>query len=229
MVYAYCRVSTPKQNLSRQIENVLREYPEATVKKEAFTGTSMQRPEWLKLIKKLQHGDKLVFDEVSRMSRNAEEGFQIYEELYSKGIELIFLKEPHINSSVYRDALDSTISKTGTNVDFIIDGVNKYLMALAREQIELAFIQAEKEVTFLRTRVKEGLRTAKADGKVIGRTVGTTVETRKSKQAKELIMKHSKSFGGSLDDIELMKLCGVSRNTYYKCKRSIISSQEKVS
>ena len=163
------------------------------------------------------------------MSRNAEEGFQIYEELYSKGIELIFLKEPHINSSVYRDALDSTISKTGTNVDFIIEGVNKYLMALAREQIELAFIQAEKEVTFLRTRVKEGLRTAKVDGKTLGRMVGTTVETKKSKQTKELILKNSKSFGGSLDDIELMKLCGVSRNTYYKCKKSVAHSQEKVS
>lgn len=229
MVYAYCRVSTQKQNLSRQIENILREYPEAIIIKEAFTGTSMQRPEWLKLIKKLHSGDKLVFDEVSRMSRNAEEGFPIYEELYSKGIELIFLKEPHINSSVYRSALDSTINKTGTNVDFIIEGVNKYLMALAREQIELAFIQAEKEVTFLRTRVKEGLRTAKSDGKILGRTVGTTVETKKSKQAKELILKHSKTFGGSLDDIELMKLCGVSRNTYYKCKKLVASSQEKVS
>ena len=229
MIYAYCRVSTQKQNLSRQIENILREYPEAIIIKEAFTGTSMQRPEWLKLIKKLHSGDTLVFDEVSRMSRNAEDGFQIYEELYSKGIGLIFLKEPHINSSVYRSALDSTINKTGTNVDFIIEGVNKYLMALAREQIELAFIQAEKEVTFLRTRVKEGLRTAKADGKTLGRTVGTTVETKKSKQTKELILKHSKSFGGSLDDIELMRLCGVSRNTYYKCKKSVILPQEKVS
>ena len=229
MIYAYCRVSTQKQNLSRQIENILREYPEAIIIKEAFTGTSMQRPEWLKLIKKLHSGDTLVFDEVSRMSRNAEDGFQIYEELYSKGIGLIFLKEPHINSSVYRSALDSTINKTGTNVDFIIEGVNKYLMALAREQIELAFIQAEKEVTFLRTRVKEGLRTAKADGKTLGRTVGTTIETKKSKQTKELILKHSKSFGGSLDDIELMRLCGVSRNTYYKCKKSVILPQEKVS
>ena len=229
MIYAYCRVSTQKQNLSRQIENILREYPEAIIIKEAFTGTSMQRPEWLKLIKKLHSGDTLVFDEVSRMSRNAEDGFQIYEELYSKGIGLIFLKEPHINSSVYRSALDSTINKTGTNVDFIIEGVNKYLMALAREQIELAFIQAEKEVTFLRTRVKEGLRTAKANGKILGRTVGTTVETKKSKQTKELILKHSKTFGGSLDDIELMKLCGVSRNTYYKCKKSVTYPQEKVS
>lgn len=229
MIYAYCRVSTQKQNLSRQIENILREYPEAIIIKEAFTGTSMQRPEWLKLIKKLHSGDTLVFDEVSRMSRNAEEGFPIYEELYSKGIELIFLKEPHINSSVYRSALDSTINKTGTNVDFIIEGVNKYLMALAREQIELAFIQAEKEVTFLRSRVKEGLRTAKANGKILGRTVGTTVETKKSKRTKELILKHSKTFGGSLDDIELMKLCGVSRNTYYKCKKSLALPQEKVS
>jgi sporulation protein YlmC with PRC-barrel domain len=107
---------------------------------------------------------------------------------------------------VYRNALDSTISKTGTNVDFIIEGVNKYLMALAREQIKLAFDQAEKEVSFLRTRVKEGLKVAKESGTVLGRIKGTTVETKKSKEAKEIICKHSRSFGGSLDDSDVMEI-----------------------
>lgn len=228
MIYSYCRVSTQKQNLSRQIENVLRTYPSAIIIKESFTGTSMYRPEWLKLMKKVQSGDTIVFDEVSRMSRNSEDGFQIYEELYKRGIELIFLKEPHINTSVYRSALDSAIAKTGTNVDFIIEGVNKYLMALAREQIKLAFEQAEKEVSFLRSRVKEGLRVAKQNGTVLGRIVGTTIETKKSKEAKEIIAKHSRSFGGSLDDSEVMQLCGVSRNSYYKYKKELLISMNIV-
>ena len=179
-------------------------------------------------MKKVQRGDTIVFDEVSRMSRNSEDGFQIYEELYKRGIELIFLKEPHINTSVYRSALDSAIAKTGTNVDFIIEGVNKYLMALAREQIKLAFEQAEKEVSFLRSRVKEGLRVAKQNGTVLGRIVGTTVETKKSKEAKEIIAKHSRSFGGSLDDSEVMQLCGVSRNSYYKYKKELLISMNIV-
>ena len=70
----------------------------------------------------------------------------MYEELYNKGIELVFLKEPHINTSTYKKALESNISMTGTNVDFILEGVNKYLMSLAKEQIRLTFVQLEKEV-----------------------------------------------------------------------------------
>lgn len=50
--------------------------------------------------KKIQPGDVLVFDEISRMSRNAAEGFQDYKELYNKGVNLIFLKEPLDRKSV---------------------------------------------------------------------------------------------------------------------------------
>lgn len=35
---------------------------------------------------------------------------------------------------------------TGTNVDFILKGINEYLMALAKEQIKLAFEQSEKKL-----------------------------------------------------------------------------------
>ena len=40
----------------------------------------------------------IIFDSESRMSRNAEEGFNLYEELYLKGVTLVFIKEPHINT-----------------------------------------------------------------------------------------------------------------------------------
>ena len=61
----------------------------------------------------------------------------------------MFLKEPHINTDTFKRALESNIALTGTNVDYILEGVNKYLMALAKEQIRLAFEQAEKEVSDL--------------------------------------------------------------------------------
>ena len=80
------------------------------------------------------------------MSRNAEEGFKAYEELFNRGVELVFLKEPQINTNTYKTALSSSIQMTGTNIDYILKGVNQFLLELAKEQIKLAFIQAEKEV-----------------------------------------------------------------------------------
>ncbi len=34
-------------------------------------------------------GDTIIFDSVSRMSRDSEEGYNLYEELFDKGIELV--------------------------------------------------------------------------------------------------------------------------------------------
>jgi len=70
--------------------------------KEVYTGTKFQgRKEFDKLLRHVDSGDSIIFDSVSRMSRNSEEGFNNYEELYNRGINLIFLKEPHINTATY--------------------------------------------------------------------------------------------------------------------------------
>lgn len=221
-IYGYARVSTPSQSIERQIRNIIKEYPSAIIVQEAFSGVCINRPELTKLLKRITAGDILVFDSVSRMSRNAEEGFSLYEELFNKGIELIFLKEPHINTSTYKKALQNNVSMTGTNVDFILDGINKYLMALAREQIRLAFEQSEKEVQDLRQRTREGIETARLNGKQIGQRPGKKLFVKKKDPAKEIIRKHSKTFGGNLSDGECMKLANVSRNTFYKYKRELL-------
>lgn len=220
-MYGYCRISKAKQSIDRQIRNIKKEYPEAVIIQEAYTGTTTDRKEWNKLMKKAKPGDTIIFDSVSRMSRNAEDGFVAYEDLYNRGVELIFLKEPQINTATYKTAISSSIPMTGTNVDYILTGINQFLLELAKEQIRLAFIQAEKEVLDLHQRTKEGIATARLAGKQIGRLAGTKVETKKSVAAKEQIKKYSSSFAGTLSDIEVMKLTGLSRNTYYKYKREI--------
>ena len=221
MIYGYCRISTSKQNIERQVRNIEREYPNAKIIKEVYTGTKIDRIEFNKLLKIVKQGDTIVFDSVSRMSRNAEEGFRLYEELFNKGIELVFIKEQHINTSTYKKALNNNIEMTNTNVDFILDGINKYLMALAKEQIILAFAQAEKEVQDLHQRTKEGIETARLNGKQIGQRPGIKLTTKKSIKAKEDIIKYSKDFKGSLADVDVMKLIGISRNSYYKYKREL--------
>ena len=224
MIYGYCRISTRQQNIDRQIRNIKASYADAVIIQEAYTGTKIQgRREFNKLLKTIKPGDTIVFDSVSRMSRNAEEGFNLYESLYNQGIELIFLKEPHINTETYKKALDNNLQLTNTAVDYILEGINHYLMALAKEQIKLAFEQSEKEVQDLRQRTKEGLITAKLNGKQIGGVAGKKLTTKKSINSKELIRKYSRDFEGTLTDKEAMKLIGIARNTYYKYKKELIS------
>ena len=161
MHYAYCRISTPKQSMERQVRNILKLYPNATIFQEVYTGTKIDgRRKWEQLLRTVQAGDAIIFDSVSRMSRNAEEGFSAYQELYERDVDLVFLKEPHINTQTYKQALSNHVKLTGDKVDYILEGVNKYLMALAKEQIRLAFEQAEKEVSDLHQRTREGIETA---------------------------------------------------------------------
>lgn len=222
-VYGYCRISTKKQNIERQERNIKEEYPGAIIIKEEYTGTKIDgRKEFNKLLKNVKKNDTIVFDSVSRFSRNAEEGFQLYKELFNKGVELIFLKEPHINTTTYKKAISNNIKMTGTAVDSILKGINEYLMTLAEEQIKLAFDQSEKEVKDLQQRTKEGLLTAKLNGKKVGNVKGTKLTTKKSLKAKEEIKKYSKDFNGYLNDVEVIKLIGTSRNSYYKYKRELI-------
>lgn len=221
-IIGYVRVSTKKQRLDRQITNVLSAYPNAELRKEYYTGTTVNRPQWDRIKKEIKEGDIIVFDSVSRMSRNAEEGFEDYQTLYRAGVELVFLKEPHISTQTYKGAIKSTVPLTGTSVDSILKGVNEYLLELAKKQIFLAFEQAEKEVNDLHARISEGLRESARRGKQIGQKKGTILTTKKSIECKKIIQTHSKSFGGTLTDVEVMRLCGgIARNTYYRYKNAV--------
>lgn len=215
-VYGYARISTMKQSIQRQIDNIKAVCPDAVIITEAYTGTKMDRPAWNKLMKQLHEGDTVVFDEVSRMSRNAEEGYTVYRELYDRGVNLVFLKESTLNTDNFRKT--AQIAMTGNDVDVILKGINDYLMILAENQIKAAFATAQHEVDFLHKRTSEGVRRAQAEGKQIGIEKGRKLTTKKSIAKKEEIRKYSKEFGGTLNDTEVMKITGLARNTYYKYK-----------
>ena len=229
-VYGYCRISTPKQRIERQVDNIKSKYPDAVIFTESFTGTKMNRPEWMRLIKQVRSGDTIVFDEISRMSRNAEEGYQTYKDLYDQGINLVFLKESPLNTENYKKTMQ--IAMTNSDLDVILEGVNKYLMILAENQIRAAFETAEHEVRFLHQRTKEGVLKAQASGKKIGIEKGRKLITKKSVDAKIMIIKNCKDFDGDLTDQVTLayinqelnkqrKGSGLSRNSYFKYKAEI--------
>lgn len=226
MIVGYARVSTPKQKLRRQIENLKEKYPNIVVVAEVYTGSTDNRPKWQKLLRQCRAGivEKLVFDEVSRFSRNAEEAIVEYKELYSLGIELEFLKEPHINSEIYRQAserqidinTDSMDEETAKLINTVIDGLNDYLLAVAEKQIYLAFEHAQKERELLSKRTSEGLKQAKLMGSKVGRQKGQRLITKKSKRAKRIIRKYYKLFDGPLSVAECIKVAQITKSTFYR-------------
>ena len=227
-VYGYARISTRKQSIERQIRNIIAMYPDATIYEEAFTGTKVEgRKEFNKLINRVKENDTIVFDSVSRMSRNADEGVDLYMNLFSKGVELVFLKESYINTEVYRSTIEQTIGSTGNDIaDIYIEATNKVIKLLAEKQIRKAFEQAEKEVEDLHQRTREGIETARLEGKQIGRIAGKKYTSNKEKKYKPEILRLSKDFNGTNTDSEVMAFTGLSRGSYYKYKRELKAESE---
>ena len=230
IIYGYCRISTTKQNIDRQVRNILAVYPDAKIVKETYTGIKFQgRKELDKILKKVKTGDTIVFYSVSRMSRTADEGFRLYQELFEQGINLVFLKEHYIDTDTYRQAINNQLQMTGTEVDVILKGINEYLMVLAKKQIEIAFEQSEKEVNDLHQRTKEGIETARQAGKQIGQKKGAILTVKKAIFSKQIILKHNKTFGGVLSDMETQTQAGISRNSLYLYKRELKEEIEQSS
>lgn len=226
-VYGYARISTKKQSIERQIRNIKEFCPEVDkIYQEAYTGKKVSgRKEFENLKKRVKPGDTIIFDSVSRMSRNADEGINLYFELCDNGVNLVFLKERYIDTETYKREAEDKLKLTGGDIDHILAGINDYFKTLAKKQIRIAFEQAEKEVVDLSQRTKEGIKTARLNGKQIGQKEGKKLNVKKAVKAKECIMKNSKDFKGTLTDEEVMKLAGVSKNTYYKYKKELREEQ----
>jgi DNA invertase Pin-like site-specific DNA recombinase len=233
MTFGYARISTHKQNIERQVRNILAYDKNAVIVRETFTGTKFQgRTELDKIIREVKkHGGKIIFDSVSRMSRDADEGFILYKDLFNTGINLVFLKEPHINTDTYKQAIANTMKfdveiddkETKRFMESIIGSVNDYILSLAEKQIRLAFEQSQKEVQDLHQRTREGLVTAKLNGKRIGQPSGAKLITKKSIAAKAKIKKYNKSFDGALNNEDTWNLIGISKMSFYKYKNELLA------
>lgn len=233
-IYGYARISTKKQSLQRQINNIEAYNKDAIIYEEEFTGRKVEgRKEFQKLLKKVKANDTIIFDSVSRMSRNADEGIKLYMDLFDRGVNLIFLNEMHINTDTYKNALGNGIQLTGTDVDDILEGVNKYMKKLATNQIRIAFEQSQKEVDDLSIRTSKGIEAKRKEAKKnnkefkIGREAGAKVTTKKSIEAKKEIQRLSKDFNGSNKDKEVIEILKINRNTYYKYKKELVQELQE--
>lgn len=89
MIYGYARVSTKKQakdgnSLDAQEQEILNKYENAIVKKEAYTGTTTDRPVFSEIISNIKENDILVVTKLDRLARNTVEGIEIVRAIFKK-------------------------------------------------------------------------------------------------------------------------------------------------
>ena len=95
MIYGYARVSTATQgrdgnSLEDQVAT-LKKYGCQEIVEEAFTGKTMERPQFLRLLGKLKEGDTLVVCKLDRFARTAIEGVQTVRDLFERGVRVHIL------------------------------------------------------------------------------------------------------------------------------------------
>lgn len=176
-IFGYARVSTEAQNLDRQLD-ALQKYGVDHVYNEKMTGTKRDRPELAKMLDRMTEGDTVVIESLSRLGRSTKDLIELTELFHSKGVNLVSLKE----------SIDTNTS-TG-----------KLLFTLMS-----AIAQFERDVIADRTR--EGLKSARARGRMGGRprTNGESVK-------KALKLYHT----GQYTVREIEELTGVKRDTLYR-------------
>ena len=138
MIYGYARVSTKSQardgnSLEVQYE-ALRAAGAEVIYTDSYTGTQMNRPEFMKLLSKLEEGDTLVVAKMDRFARSITQASELITSLIDEGVTIHVL-----NMGV----LD-----------------NSPVNVLMRNML-LAFAQFERELIVTRTR--EGKEIARQD------------------------------------------------------------------
>lgn len=226
-VYFYMRISTKessdKQSFQRQkkaletyAKNNNLKFNDRTIFKDDTTGATFNREDWKALESILKEGDTIIFKEISRFTRQAEEGYKKYMELMNNGINLIFLDNPTVSTD-YIKQLTSIADSQQLVTKTALESTIKLLLI-----VELDRVQQEREI--LVKRIKQGIEASnKKSGRKPGQLDKITDELRVD--IKQFINDRT------IKQIDLMKKHNISRNTLKKYidiikdERSVIREQ----
>lgn len=209
--FSYKRISTKEergmQKYGRQ-EAALKKYAETNeieylieFKEDASGKSFKNRAEWLKLEKLLKNGDTVIFKDVSRFTREAENGYEKYMELMSKGIELIFIDNQTISTSYIKQLLN-VANKQNLVTKTSLEGTVKLLLIVELDRVE-------QERLILIQRIKDGIA---ASNKTQGRKIGSL-----DKMTPELSADIEQYCADrTIKQIDLMRKHNISRNTLKK-------------
>jgi DNA invertase Pin-like site-specific DNA recombinase len=190
-VFAYVRVSTKDQNSARQIAAIT-EYAEMhnleikQLYEEKASGKDFNREEYKSLKMALREGDTLIIKELDRLGRNMEQIKNEWQELQKRGVDIIVIDNPMLNTANKTDLEKTLIS----NIIF-----------------ELMSYLAEKEREKIRSRQAEGIAIAKKAGKYTGR---------KPLQRDNFQAVYESWRADEIKAVEAMKVLNLSKATFYR-------------
>ena len=193
--YGYTRVSTKEQNLDRQIDGICNYCKEHNIKidndreiiKEKISGKDFKREGYLALKESLlRTGDTLIIKELDRLGRNMAMIKEEWQDLQKRGIEIVVIDTPILN----------TVGKTDLEKTLISNIV-----------FELLSYMAEKERLKIRQRQAEGIAAAQAKGKKLGRP-----EVGYPSNWKEV---YTNWKGEEITAVKAMELTGLKKNSFY--------------
>ncbi len=209
--YSYMRISTEEerglQKFTRQ-ENALKKYSKdnsieyITGFEEDKSGKNFtDRKEWGKLERIVQPGDTIVFKDICRFTRNAEEGYEKYMQLLNKGVELIFIDNQTV-STPYIKQLLNVASKQNLVARTSLEGTVKLLLIVELDR-------AEQERAIIVQRIKDGIA---ASNKKSGRPKGKLDKMSDALKKDIQLYLHDRS----IKQVDLIKKHNISRNTLKK-------------
>ncbi|MGN0302269.1 MAG: recombinase family protein, partial [Anaerotardibacter sp.] len=98
--YGYARVSTRDQNLDRQLHALVEwGVPKRNIFTEKASGKDFERPEYLRLVKRLKAGDVLVIKSIDRLGRNYDEVITEWRTIVKdKQVDVVVLDMPLLDT-----------------------------------------------------------------------------------------------------------------------------------
>ena len=210
-VFSYARISTQEerklQTFARQ-DGALERYAkenniEYTMQfKEDTSGKSFEtRKQWQALESIVQSGDTIIFKDISRFTREAEQGYAKYMELMQRGVQLIFIDNLAV-STPYIKNLINVSQEQNLVVRTALESVIKLLLIVELDRVE-------QERKTLIKRIKDGIEASeKKSGRPIGKLDKMT--TGLESDIKAYLSDRT------VKQVDLMKKHNISRNTLKK-------------
>lgn len=186
--YAYVRVSSRDQNEDRQLV-ALKEYgiPKNCIFLDKQSGKDFNRPNYIKLVKKLKEGDLLYVKSIDRLGRNYEEIINQWQYLTKeKKIDIVVIDMPLLDTRRGKDLLGTFIS------DLVL---------------QLLSFVAENERINIKQRQAEGISAAKARGVRFGRPKKQLPDN-----FEEVLQKWTDN---QLSIAAAAKMCNLPKSTFY--------------
>ncbi|MBM6683911.1 recombinase family protein [Collinsella intestinalis] len=191
--YGYARVSTKDQNVNRQLD-ALERFPlqRSSIYIDYYTGADYERPEYQRLVRRLEQGNVLVVKSIDRLGRNYGEILAQWDRLTrSQGVQVVVLDMPLL------DTRQTARDLTGTFIADVVLQLLSYVAQVERENI--------------RQRQAEGIAAAKARGVRFGRP--------EKARPQEYADVRSLVAMGELSHGEAVARLGVCRSTFEKWLR----------